>query len=203
MSPSTTTLIVIATYNEIENLPLLTEEIFRCAPEVELLVIDDNSPDGTGRWCDERAAADPRFHVLHRAGKLGLGTALVAGMEYALAQGYGFALVMDADFSHHPKYLPDFLSGMDGGGERPPVDVLIGSRYVPGGGVEGWPWRRWWMSRAINGYARLLLGLTPRDCSGGFRCYRLGRHIALGIHNVLSHRWFGSHWLFGFLRASA
>ena len=169
---STTTLIVIATYNEIENLPALAEEIFRYAPEADLLVIDDNSPDGTGRWCDERAAAEPRLHVLHRAGKLGLGTALLAGMQYALDHDYAYVLVMDADFSHQPKYLPALLGGMAGTAGEPPADVMIGSRYVPGGGVEGWPWRRKFMSRAINWYARLLLRLTPRDCSGGYRCYR-------------------------------
>jgi dolichol-phosphate mannosyltransferase len=171
MTQTATTLVVIATYNEIENLPSLTEQIFRYAPDAEILVVDDNSPDGTGRWCDQRAEACGQFHVLHRAGKLGLGTATIAGLQFAIDRGYPFVVVMDADFSHHPRYLPDLLAGMHGDGKAA-ADVVIGSRYAPGGGVEGWPLRRRWMSRCINWYARILLGLTPRDCSGAFRCYR-------------------------------
>ena len=107
------TLVMTATYNEIENLPRLVDEIFRVAPQVDLLVIDDNSPDGTGAWCDQQAAADPRLHCLHRSGKLGLGTAIVAGMQYAIENGYKYMLNMDADFSHHPRYLPAMIAGMD------------------------------------------------------------------------------------------
>ena len=174
MSEKPTTLIVIATYNEMENLPRLTEEITRYAPEADILVIDDNSPDGTGAWCDQRAASDERFHVIHREGKLGLGTATIAGLQYALEKDYAYALVMDADFSHHPRYLPDLLAPMETEADgASPVDVVIGSRYTRGGGVEGWPLTRRWMSRLINWYARCLLGLRPRDCSGAFRCYRL------------------------------
>jgi dolichol-phosphate mannosyltransferase len=165
------TLVTVATYNEMENLPRLVDEIFRHAPDVHLLVIDDNSPDGTGRWCDERAGQDPRVHCLHREGKLGLGTAIVAGMRYAIDHGYRHVLNMDADFSHDPKYLPDLIAGMDPPGQ-PARDVMIGSRYVPGGRIEGWPLKRHLMSRGVNLYSRLLLGLKPRDCSGGYRCYR-------------------------------
>ncbi len=165
------TLITVATYNEIENLPRLVEEIFQYAPEADILVIDDNSPDGTGRWCDEQAATEPRLRCLHREKKLGLGTATVAAMRDAIEHGYQYVLNMDADFSHPPRYLPALLAGMDPG-DRPPVDVMIGSRYVPGGGVEGWPLRRHFMSRAVNAYSRWLLGLKPRDCSGAYRCYR-------------------------------
>lgn len=171
MSHAEKTLVTVATYNEIENLPKLVDEIFRYLPEAELLVIDDNSPDGTGKWVDQRAATDPRVHCLHRAGKLGLGTATIAGMQYAIEQGYRYVLNMDADFSHQPKYLPDLLAGMDPS-SGPGVDVMIGSRYTPGGGVEGWPLKRFLMSRAVNLYARCLLGLRPKDCSGAFRCYR-------------------------------
>ena len=128
-------------------------------------MIDDNSPDGTGQWCDRQQAENPRLACLHRPGKLGLGTATVAGMKYAIEHGYQFVLNMDADFSHQPKYLPALLDGMDPPG-GPPVDVMIGSRYIPGGGVEGWPLRRRLMSRAVNLYARWLLGLRPKDCSG-------------------------------------
>ncbi len=171
MSDARETLVTVATYNEIENLPRLVDAIFEVAPAVDLLVIDDNSPDGTGRWCDERAAADPRVRCLHREGKLGLGTATMAGMRYAIEQGYRYVLNMDADFSHPPRYLPDLLAGMDPK-DGPAVDVMIGSRYVAGGGVEGWPWRRKFMSGGVNLYARWLLGLKAKDCSGAFRCYR-------------------------------
>jgi dolichol-phosphate mannosyltransferase len=165
------TLVTVATYNEMENLPRLVEEIFRFVPDVDILVIDDNSPDGTGQWCDRQHAENPRILCLHRPGKLGLGTATVAGMKYAIGHGYQFVLNMDADFSHQPKYVPALLAGMDPLG-GPAIDVMIGSRYVPGGGVEGWPLKRQLMSRAVNWYARLLLGLRPKDCSGAFRCYR-------------------------------
>ncbi|HTN77317.1 MAG TPA: polyprenol monophosphomannose synthase [Pirellulaceae bacterium] len=167
MSRTSDTLITIATYNELDNLPLLVAEIFSIAPQVEILVIDDNSPDGTGRWCDERAATEPRLHCLHRAGKLGLGTASIAGMQYAIEHGYRLLLNMDADFSHHPRYIPALLAGMDN------ADVMIGSRYVAGGGTAGWPFKRRMMSKLVNLYARGLLGLKPRDCSGAFRCFRV------------------------------
>jgi len=172
MSNADKTLVTVATYNEIENLPRLVEEILQNAPAADLLVIDDNSPDGTGRWCDDKAGVDPRVHCLHRSGKLGLGTAVLAGMRYAIERGYQYVLNMDADFSHQPKYLPALLAGMEPPA-GPPVDVMIGSRYIPGGGVEGWPLRRHLMSRMVNGYARCLLGLKPKDCSGAFRCYRV------------------------------
>ena len=180
------TLITVATYNEIDNLPALVEEIFRHAPEVDLLVIDDNSPDGTGRWCDEQAKHDPRLKVLHRTGKLGLGTAIVAGLRYAIEHGYKYALNIDADFSHHPKYLPDLIGGMDPPG-GPGADVMIGSRYIPGGGIEGWPLKRYLMSRSVNLYARWLLGLKPKDCSGGYRCYRVTKLAELDFDAMLSH----------------
>lgn len=161
------TLVTIATYNEIENLPPLVDAIFAVAPQVDVLVIDDNSPDGTGPWCDKRAGEDRRLHCLHREGKLGLGTATLAGMRYAIEHGYDFMLNMDADFSHHPRHIPAILAGME------QADVMIGSRYVRGGGVKDWPLVRRLMSWGVNTYARLLLGLSPRDCSGAFRCYRV------------------------------
>ncbi len=165
-------LVAVATYNEIENLPRLVEEIFAALPEAHLLVVDDNSPDGTGQWCKRKAAEDPRVRCLHRAGKLGLGTAILAAMDYAAREGYDYLLTMDADFSHPPRYLPELLRAMDPP-QGEPVDVMLGSRYVPGGGVEGWPLRRRLMSRAVNTYARWMLGLPARDCSGNFRCYRV------------------------------
>ncbi|MBN1591517.1 MAG: polyprenol monophosphomannose synthase [Pirellulales bacterium] len=172
MSHRDQTLVTVATYNEMDNLPRLVDEIHGALPDAHILVVDDNSPDGTGRWCDARAADDPRLHCLHREGKLGLGTAIVAAMRWAVEHGYRCMLNMDADFSHHPRYLRDLVAGMDPDG-GPAVDVMIGSRYVPGGRVEGWPLHRRLMSRAVNLYARCLLGLKPKDCSGAYRCYRV------------------------------
>ncbi len=165
------TLVTVATYNEIENLPRLISAILDAAPEVDVLVVDDNSPDGTGRWCDDQRKREPRLHVLHRTGKLGLGTAIVAAMRYAIEHGYRYVLNLDADFSHDPKHLPTLIAGMQPVGGTP-VDVMIGSRYVAGGAVEGWPLHRQAMSKLVNAYARRLLGLDVRDCSGAYRCYR-------------------------------
>ncbi len=160
-------LVSLATYNERDNLAPLLAEIQKEAPSAELLVIDDNSPDGTGRLADELAARNPRLHVLHRPGKLGLGTAILAGMRYALENNYDLFVNMDADFSHHPRYLPALLDGMEG------HDVMIGSRYVPGGGSENWPLRRRLISRSVNALVGLLMRIPARDCSGAYRCYRV------------------------------
>ncbi len=170
---ATKTLITLATYNEIENLPLLVEAIFEMVPDADLLVIDDNSPDGTGQWCDDYAEKDDRLRCIHREGKLGLGTATIAAMRYSVGQGYRYMLNLDADFSHPPRYLPQIIAAMADASGAPKSDVVIGSRYVPGGGIEGWPFHRHLMSRAVNTYARCLLGLPPKDCSGAYRCYRV------------------------------
>jgi dolichol-phosphate mannosyltransferase len=168
------TLITILTYNEIENLPDLVDAILEIAPDCDILVVDDNSPDGTGRWCDRRAEDEPRLKCRHREGKLGLGTATIAAMQYAIDHGYRYMLNLDADFSHPPKDIPHLRSAMDSRGpEENSADVAIGSRYVSGGGVEGWGWKRKFMSFGVNTYARLLLGLPPKDCSGAFRCFRV------------------------------
>jgi dolichol-phosphate mannosyltransferase len=179
-SPEPRILVSIATYNERDNLGPLVQEIGKELPSAEVLVIDDNSPDGTGRLADELAATNPRLHVLHRPGKLGLGTAVLAGMRYAMEHGYDYVLNMDADFSHHPRYLPALAAGMNR------YDVMIGSRYVPGGGTEDWPLARRLMSGAVNGLSRLLLRLTPRDCSGAYRCYRVSKLRVAQLHRVLS-----------------
>ena len=184
MSENKKTLITIATYNEIENLPKLVDEIFEIAPDVDVLVIDDNSPDGTGDWCDAKSADDQRIHCLHREGKLGLGTATIAGMKYAIDHDYEFMLNLDADFSHHPKYVPSLLSGMDE--QKEPADVIIGSRYVPGGGTKGWPLHRRMMSRCVNLYARVMLGIPAKDCSGAFRCFRTSLLKKLDFSKVVS-----------------
>lgn len=174
------TLITVATYNEIENLPRLVEAIWQVAPVTDILVIDDNSPDGTGKWCDERSAAEPRLFCLHRAGKLGLGTATIAAMQYAIEHHYDFVLNMDADFSHHPRYIPAILAGIDS------ADVSIGSRYCPGGGTKDWPFKRRFMSWAVNTYARWLLGLKSKDTSGAFRCYRVSLLKRLDFSRIRS-----------------
>ena len=185
MSNPEKTLVTVATYNEIENLPRLVEAILKHCPEVDILVIDDNSPDGTGQWVDRTGAEDPRVCCLHRPGKLGLGTATIAGMKYGIEHGYKYVLNMDADFSHPPENLPDLLAGMDPE-SGPPVDVMIGSRYVPGGRIEGWPLHRHLMSRGVNLFARWLLGLKSRDCSGAYRCYRTELLAKLDFHTVQS-----------------
>lgn len=163
-------LISLATYNERENLPIITQDIFDHAPDVDILVVDDNSPDGTGDWVDERMIDERRLKLLRRPGKLGLGTATVAAMKYAVENGYDFLINMDADLSHPPRYIPAIREKVEAGPEG--YDVVIGSRYVAGGGVDGWPWYRQLMSRSINVYAKLLLGLRTKDNSGAFRCYR-------------------------------
>ena len=165
-------LIAIPTYNELGSLPSLVAEIFRHLPHCEILVIDDHSPDGTGRWCDEYAQSEPRLKCIHRQGKGGIGSALLAGLRYAEERGYRLVVTMDADFSHAPAELPRLVAAMDSGPVQAPVDVAIASRYTKGGGVEGWSLRRRLMSRLVNLVARWLLGLRVRDCSTGFRCYR-------------------------------
>jgi len=162
-------LVMLCTYNERENLPLLIPEIFKSVPDADLLVIDDNSPDGTGKFVDELAAVDSRIHAIHRPGKLGLGTATTAGFQFAIDHQYDLLINLDADFSHPPRYLPQLLAAAD------QADVVIASRYVPGGKMEGAGAARQLMSRSLNLYARTVLGLTTLDNSGSFRCYRVSR----------------------------
>lgn len=171
MADTAETLVVIATYNERETLPQLVREVFATLPETHILVVDDNSPDGTWQWCEEFSAQDARLRCLRRPAKLGLGTAITEGLQYGIDQGYRYIITMDADFSHPPQKLPELLAAIQQQAE-PAIDVVIGSRYVPGGKIEGWPWYRRLMSWAMNLAARLLLGLPIRDCSGNFRCYR-------------------------------
>jgi dolichol-phosphate mannosyltransferase len=174
--PAERLLVSIATYQERDNLEPLIREIHQAVPHADILIIDDNSPDGTGELADRLAQTDPRIHVLHRAGKLGLGTAIIAGMRYAMEHGYDLLLNMDADFSHHPRYLPALLAGMSR------KDVMIGSRYVPGGGTVNWPLSRKLISWGVNVLSRLLLRIPAKDTSGAYRCYRtsLLRRMDLG-----------------------
>lgn len=160
------TVIIIPTYNEFENLRPLLDAIFSYAPGTDILIIDDNSPDGTGQLADELHEQDPRVHVLHRAGKLGLGTAYIAGFKYAIEQHYDAAFEMDADFSHDPRYLPDFLAAIEN------ADLVIGSRYVSGGDTPNWSLLRRFISGGGNTFARFMLDIPIHDCTAGYRCYR-------------------------------
>jgi dolichol-phosphate mannosyltransferase len=158
-------LIVVPTYNEVDNVIQLSSEVLAQDPAIEVLVVDDNSPDGTGDLVGKEAERQPRLHLLRRPGKLGLGTAYLAGFRYGLDNGFDRIFTMDCDFSHNPKYLPEMLKAMD------EHDMVVGSRYVPGGGVENWPLHRRLLSAFANFYARTLLRLEIHDCTAGYRGY--------------------------------
>jgi dolichol-phosphate mannosyltransferase len=166
MSGARRAVVCLPTYNERENLEPILEAILAAAPEVDVLVIDDRSPDGTGDLADAFAAREPRVKVLHRAGKEGLGKAYLAGFAWALERGYGLVLEMDADFSHDPKYLPAMLA------RAREADLVLGSRYVTGGGTVNWGLGRKLLSRGGSLYARTILGVRVRDLTGGFKCFR-------------------------------
>ena len=160
-------LIVMPTYNEVDNLAAILPAIHGELPEAHILVVDDGSPDGTGRLADQLSSRDPRIHVLHRSGKLGLGTAYIAGFRYALAHGYQYVFEMDADFSHDPGHLKEFLKAIED------ADVVLGSRYLQGKvTVVNWPMGRLMLSYCANIYARWITGLHIWDLTGGFKCFR-------------------------------
>jgi dolichol-phosphate mannosyltransferase len=171
------TLVVTPTYNERDNLEHFVTSVLRVAPHVDVLVVDDNSPDGTGAIADRLAASDPRVRVMHRAGKLGLGTAYVQAFQQGLAEGYELLFEMDADMSHDPLHLPAFFDAFAQG-----ADVVIGSRNIPGGGVVGWGPGRHLLSKGGSLYARTILGLPIRDLTSGYKAYRAEvlRSIELG-----------------------
>ena len=170
--------VVIPTFNEAENLTALVAAV-RAAIDGSILIVDDNSPDGTGRIADGLAAAHRDVHVLHRPGKAGLAAAYVAGFRLALAAGAEYVLEMDADFSHDPADLPRLLDAARDG-----ADVVLGSRYVPGGSIEGWSLDRQILSRAGGLYARALLGSEVRDLTGGFKCFRADALRAIGLDDL-------------------
>ena len=159
-------LVVVPTYDEVENLPLITRRLRSAVPTADLLVVDDNSPDGTGELADGLAAADPSVHVLHRAGKQGLGAAYLAGFAWAREHGYDVVVEMDADGSHAPEQLPRLLAALED------ADLVLGSRWVEGGEVVNWPRSREVLSRGGNLWTRVALGLPLKDATGGFRAYR-------------------------------
>ena len=174
-------LICLPTYNERENLPLLVVEIFKVVPDFHILVVDDNSPDGTGALADQLAAADSRVHVLHRQRKEGLGRAYLSAFRWALQHDYPLVFEMDCDFSHPPRFLPEFVA------KAATCDLVLGSRYIAGGGTQDWDWRRRLISRGGNTYAQLILGLPYRDLTGGFKCFHRKVLEALPLDDIVSN----------------
>ncbi|MCC3264926.1 polyprenol monophosphomannose synthase [Arthrobacter gengyunqii] len=160
-------LTIIPTYNEIESLPKTLQRLRLAVPDSDVLIADDNSPDGTGAYADEIAAKDPQVHVLHRKGKEGLGAAYIAGFRWGLERDYDILVEMDADGSHKPEQLPLLLAAAESG-----ADLVIGSRWVPGGSVVNWPLHRKILSRGGSTYSRLMLGIGVRDITAGFRAFR-------------------------------
>ena len=177
--------VVIPTYNEADNLPKITAELFaQPVDNLEILVVDDNSPDGTGQVADELANRySGRFHVIHRAGKQGLGTAYITGFVWALSHGADFVIQMDADFSHSPGYIPKFLAAIKN------YDVVVGSRYVKGGQVDehwsGWRWFLSWWANSI--WTRLSLGVSTKDATAGFKCWRRSALERIGLDRIHSN----------------
>jgi dolichol-phosphate mannosyltransferase len=175
-------LVITPTYNERENLETFVGLLHAAAPEADVLVVDDSSPDGTGDIADALAAKDPRIQVMHRAGKQVLGTAYLQGFRWALARDYDVVFEMDTDLSHDPKYVPDFLRAVDAGG-----DVIIGSRNIPGGGVEGWGLGRHVLSKGGSLYSRTILGVSVRDLTSGFKAFTRRALEAIDLDAVQSN----------------
>jgi dolichol-phosphate mannosyltransferase len=174
--------VILPTYDEAENLEAVVGGVRAATPEAQILVVDDNSRDGTAELADALASADPALHVLHRPGKTGLGRAYTAGFAYALDAGAGLVIEMDADLSHDPADLPRLIApALDG------ADLVLGSRYVPGGGIENWGLDRRMLSRWGCGYARRVLGVDVRDLTGGFKCFRAGALRAIDFESATAH----------------
>lgn len=174
-------LVVIPTYNEKENLPRVVPEVLAQDDRISILVVDDNSPDGTGQLADDMAAQNPRVHVLHRPGKQGLGKAYLAGFDWALQRDYDRIIEMDADFSHNPKYLVPMLAASESS------DLVLGSRYISGVNVINWPMSRLLLSYFANVYARVITGMKVRDLTGGFKCFRRQVLEALSLGAIHSN----------------
>ena len=174
-------LVVLPTYNESRNLPQIVPAILSQDPRLEVLVVDDNSPDGTGQFVDELARADDRVHVIHRAAKLGLGSAYIAGFKWALSRpGIKYVFEMDADFSHDPAAIPEFLE------EIQAADLVLGSRYLNGVTVVNWPLSRLFLSVGANLYTRVVTGMPVKDATGGFKCFRREVLEALPLDRIKS-----------------
>lgn len=173
-------LVIVPTYNEREALPLIVERIRASVPEADILVADDNSPDGTGAIADSLAASDAHVQVMHRHGKEGLGAAYIAGFTWGLQNGYDVLVEMDADGSHQPEQLPRLLDALRG------ADLVLGSRWIPGGGTENWSKGREVLSRGGNAYTRAMLGVPIHDATGGYRAFRADTLRRLDLHTVAS-----------------
>jgi len=174
--------VIVPTYNERDNIDILLDDLLSLPVRLSVINVDDNSPDGTGEAADAWAARYPaRVQVVHRAGKLGLGTAYIAGFKRAFEAGFDRIMTMDADFSHHPRYLPSML---DLSRER---DLVIGSRYVPGGGTLNCSAKRKALSQGANAFAKVMLGLRAKDCTAGFRCYRREVLQAIDLDSIRSN----------------
>jgi dolichol-phosphate mannosyltransferase len=174
-------LVCIPTYNERDNIRAICEAVLAADPRVDILIVDDNSPDGTGQVADELSAAEPRIKVLHREKKQGLGRAYLHAFRWALDAGYDYVIEMDADFSHDPRYLPGLLDEAMSG-----TDLVLGSRYVRGGGTVNWGVMRQVISRGGSLYARSILGVRVRDLTGGFKCFRRKVLESLDLEHVKS-----------------
>nr|WP_203600003.1 polyprenol monophosphomannose synthase [Streptomyces sp. SID9727] len=173
-------MVIIPTYDEAENIKPIVNRVRAAVPEAHILVADDNSPDGTGKLADELAAADDHVHVLHRKGKEGLGAAYLAGFRWGMDHDYGVLVEMDADGSHQPEELPRLLTALKS------ADLVLGSRWVPGGRVVNWPKSREIISRGGSTYSRLMLGLRTRDVTGGYRAFRADTLKGIGLEAVAS-----------------
>jgi dolichol-phosphate mannosyltransferase len=174
-------LVLLPTYNEKDNIEKISRQVIAIDPRIEVLIVDDNSPDGTGQIADRLAAENQRIKVLHRTGKQGLGRAYIAGFHYGIEQKYDYIFEMDADFSHQPKYLADHLKNIQ------TCDISLGSRYIKGGGIENWPKMRWAISYYANVYSRVVTGLPVRDATGGFKCFRRRVLESLDLDNIRSN----------------
>lgn len=173
--------VIIPTYNEKDNIAALVEQILSIDLKPRVIIVDDNSPDGTGQVAAGLARQYPRVSVIHRRGKLGLGTAYIAGFKQALSEGAERLITMDADFSHHPAYISGLVTLAD------QCHITIGSRYVPQGGVLNWSWRRRFLSWGANLFARMILGLKAHDCTAGFRCYRREVLLTIDLDQIFSN----------------
>jgi len=174
-------LVIIPTYDESTNVGPISKAIFDVIPETDILFIDDNSPDGTGRILDDLSGKDPRIHVLHNTGKSGLGRAYIQGFKWAIARDYQFIFEMDADFSHDPHELPNFLKAAE------TADLVLGSRYVNGIRITNWPLRRLMLSKTAATYVRLITGMPVTDPTGGFKCYRRNVLKAIDLDSIMSN----------------
>ncbi|MEC7984870.1 MAG: polyprenol monophosphomannose synthase [Myxococcota bacterium] len=180
-TPTMRPIIVLPTFNEKENLPLIVPAILKALPQTHILIVDDLSPDGTGEIADELSQKDARIHVLHRSGERGLGRAYLHGFQWALQKEYTHIFEMDADFSHQPQYLPLFLQAAQ------KADVVLGCRYMPGGGIKGWGIHRLLISKGGNFYARKVLKLPYRDLTGGFKCFHRRALEAIDFQKIRSN----------------